>query len=273
MHGIIINIDPIMFRVGGFEIAWHSLLSLLGVVIAIPIFTYRLKKRGFKPEDFLAFYPWALIAALIGARLFHVVEHPEIYLHNPAAIFQVWEGGLAIWGGLIGGAVATIIYARVKHLSLGRLADALVPALLVGQILGRAGCLINGDAYGSPTSLPWAFIYTNPNAVMPANLIGVPTQPYPAYEILWNLVGLLLVWRLERYLHKDGLLFIGYLAYYSVARFVLTFVRQEKIWFWGLQEAQVLALVLIAVSVVLLVHRLKHPMVESPDTKLDQKEA
>ncbi|MFH0768538.1 MAG: prolipoprotein diacylglyceryl transferase [Chloroflexota bacterium] len=258
MNGIIISIDPVIFKLGGFEVVWHDLMALLGMAIVIPIYTYRLKKRGFKSYDFLAFYPWVVIAAFIGARLFHVVDQWQLYSNNTLAVLQFWEeGGLATWGALIGGAIATIIFAKLKRWPLGRLGDALVPALLVGQILARVGCLINGDAYGAPTDLPWAFIYTNSNAVMPANLIGVPTHPYPVYEILWNLVGLLLVWRLERFLHNDWLLFIGYLAWYSVARFVLSFVREERIWFWGLQEAQVLAIVFLAVSAVLLIHRLR----------------
>ena len=261
MNGIIINIDPVIFKLGSFEVAWHDLVALLGMMIAIPIFIYRLKKRGFESSEFLAFYPWVVVAMVVGARLFHVADQWYLYADNYLAALQFWEpSGLATWGGLIGGAVATFIFAKRKHWPLGRLADALVPAVLVGQIVARVGCLIAGDAYADPTDLPWALIYAHEDAVMPANLIGVPMHPYPAYEMIWNLIGLLLLWRLERFLHNDGVLFIGYLAWYSVARIVLSLVREERIWFWGLQEAQVLAIVLLVTSVVLLVHRLKHPV-------------
>ena len=254
MNGIVINIDPIILRIGEFELRWYGLMIALAVVAVVIIWERQSQRKGIAAGEIYRMAPWVLISALVGARLFHVIDHWSFYTANPLQIIQLQQGGLAIWGAFIGVGLATIIYTRLKHIPLGRLADAAAPALLVGFIIGRIGCLINGDSPGGITSLPWGFIYTHPDAMIPAGLAGLPTHPYPVYEMLWNGTALVLIWRLGGYLKKDGLLFLSALSLYSLGRFVLTFVRLENITLWGLQQAQVIALATLLVSLAAIVY-------------------
>ncbi len=254
LNGIVINIDPVIFHIGGFELRWYSVAIIVAVVAAVVIAARRAPKRGIAADEIYSLAPWIILGGLLGARLFHVIDRIEYYLANPVQILMFQQGGLAIWGALVGGGAAGLIYAWRRHIHMGRLLDTLTPALLVAQIIGRLGCIVNGDAYGGITDLPWAFIYVHPNSLIPQNLIGVPTHPYPVYEILWNMVSLgVLLW-LERRFKHDGLLFLSYLPLYSLGRFLLTFVRQETIVLWGLQQAQILAIAILVTSLTAFIY-------------------
>jgi phosphatidylglycerol---prolipoprotein diacylglyceryl transferase len=253
MKGIIININPVALQVGAFEVRWYSLAIMAAVIAAIVMAVYRGKKRGIEPTDIYTLAPWVLVGGIFGARLFHVIDAWEYYSQHPSQIIMISQGGLAIWGGLAGGVLAVAIYTWKRRIPFGIMFDTLVSGLLLAQVIGRFGCIVNGDAHGRPTNLPWGFIYTNPGAMIPSDLLGVPTHPYPVYEMLLNVVALALILRFQSRFKKPGLIFLGYLSYYSLVRFFLTFVREEKVIFLGLQQAQLVSIAGIIITMLLLI--------------------
>ena len=265
MNGIVINLDPVIVHLGGFELRWYGLAIVLAVVAAVLVAIPLGKKKGIASEEIYSLAIWVVLGGVMGARLFHVIDNLGYYLSNPSQILQFQ--GLAIWGALAGGGVTAIVYAWIRHIPLGRLVDTLAPALLTAQIIGRLGCIVNGDAYGGVTSLPWAFIYTHPNSMIPPELFGLPTHPYPVYEMLWNGIALLIIWQLGRHFKKDGLVFLSYLSLYSLGRFVLTFVRQENQFFWGLQQAQIIALLIFIASLAAVIYLVTRRQLASKRTE------
>ncbi|MHB1415309.1 MAG: prolipoprotein diacylglyceryl transferase [Chloroflexota bacterium] len=251
MGPIVIGIDPVIFSVGPFSLHWYGLAIGAGIAVGFYVALREARRRGIDEDEIYSLGLWAVVAAFVGARLFHVADHWGYYQANPGAILAIQNGGLAIYGGIIGGAVAALLYAIRHRLSFPRIADVAAPALILGQAIGRVGCTITGDAVGGPTNLPWGFVYTNPHAMAPS--LGVAYHPAQLYEMLWDLLVFAFLWRARDRLRPDGMLFLSYLSLYSVGKFAITFSRQEAVLFLGLQEAQIVALLVLAFSLPLMV--------------------
>ncbi len=257
MNGIVISIDPVIVHVGPFALRWYSLFFALAVAAGVWLGRREARRKGLPIEQIEALALWSIFGGLVGARLFHVIDSWEVYAADPQRLLNVWEGGLAVYGGLIGGVLTGLMYALRHKLPVWKVADAAAPGMLLGQAVGRLACIPNGDAFGAPTTVPWAFIYTNPKALVPRDLLNVPTHPYAVYELLFNLLLLGLLWPLRRVFKTDGIFFLTYVATQMAGRFMLTFFRAEQIALWGLQQAQVVALIVLPVVLILLVWRLQ----------------
>jgi len=253
MNAIVISIDPVIVQFGHLMLRWYSLFFLLAILVGLWLGLREARRKGLDVEQVKGLALWAVIGGLIGARLFHVIDRWDLYAAQPVQALYVWQGGLAVYGGLIGGTLAGIVYARRHGLPIWKLADALTPGIILGLAVGRLACIPNGDAIGAPANVPWAFVYTNPQSMVPPQLLGVPVHPYPVYEMLFDLASLFLFWRLRNVFKTDGMLFLTYAVVYAIGRFWLTFYRIERVWFWGLQEAQVIALMVFVIALVLIV--------------------
>jgi phosphatidylglycerol:prolipoprotein diacylglycerol transferase len=238
---VTINIDPVIGKLGPLEFHWYGLIMATAVAVGVWIFSRQLKRRGISPEHALGVAAIAVPCGIIGARLFHVLDNFRFYWHHPGQIVGWQLIGLAIYGVLAGGIFGLVVYCRWRKLPLLRVLDATALAFPVGQIIGRCANIINGDTWGPPTKLPWGFTYTNPHALIPANLLGVPTHPTPVYEQLWLLVMLgVLLYVIPR-LKTDGMAFLLYVGLYSFGRFFISFYRVNNIIFLGMREAQLFA--------------------------------
>lgn len=253
-----IGIDPILGHLGTVEIAWHGVMMALGIVTGIIISLYLARKAGYTSEVIwslaLPGILWGLIGGMIGTRVVHVLGNLNYYTVHPERIVAIWEGGMAWYGGLLGGIIAVGIYARVKKFSLWRILDIAAPGTMIGLAVGRIGCTLNGDACGTPASLPWAITYTN----TPYAPYGVPTHPAPVYEIIWILIISVVLWRLWGKLRPPGSIFLLTIALYSLGRFGISWVRNplnEPAVLGSFHEAHIISLVLLLVAVFLLFYR------------------
>jgi phosphatidylglycerol:prolipoprotein diacylglycerol transferase len=247
-----IDINPVIVTIGPFALRWYSLMIMVGVLVGTAIAARMAQQRGISADDVYGAALWIVVGGIVGARLAHVIDRFDYYRLHLDKILAVYEGGLAIWGGLIAGGVAGWLYARRNGIPFWPLADSVVLGAIVGQAIGRIGCIVNGDVAGRPTGGDWGFVYTNPGALLPKpEYFNVPTHPYPLYEMIWDLAifGVLL-WLFRRRLF-DGAVFLAYCVLYAIGRFVLTFVREEEIWLFGLQQAQVLSIIIVVVAAYL----------------------
>ena len=239
---ITIRVDPVITDLGPLAIRWYGIIMMVAVLVGSLVFARQLRKRGISPDHVWGMLLLAIPFGILGARLAHVFDDFSFYWHHPGQIITAQLIGLAIYGVLAGGVLAVVIYCRWKKLPTWRVLDALALAIPVGQLIGRCANIINGDTWGNATGLPWGFVYTSPHALLPASLLGVPTQPTPVYEQLWLIVVILVVWWAMPRLKTDGTAFLLYLGLYSFGRFFLSFLRVNNILFLGLREAQLIAL-------------------------------
>lgn len=210
----------------------YALFILIGIALAVWLTNVRLTARGVEPWIVVDIALWAVPLGILGGRLFHVATHPADYFFPGAEfirIFYVWEGGLAIFGALAGGGIGAYIGARMAGLRFWAFADALAPGLLIAQGVGRMGNYFNQELFGQPTDLPWGLEIDPGNRAIPVGLpVDTLFHPTFAYEMLWNLLGAMVLVALGRRLTLQwGRLFGLYLVWYGVGRFFLEMLRLD----------------------------------------------
>jgi phosphatidylglycerol:prolipoprotein diacylglycerol transferase len=248
---ITISIDPIIFSIGHFHLRWYSLIVLSAVLVGGWLAAREAKRKGFQVSQFLDALVWIVVIGLLGARLFHVIDHwSDIYAFNPIRALYIWDGGLAIWGGVLGGMAAAAVLARINKWKFTALLDTLVPGAVLGQAIGRVACIITGDAVGKPTTGPLGFAYTSTNAMVPQ--LGVFYFPTPIFEILMNLGIFTLVWSLRKKNLPNGILSLIYLILYSFGRFFINFASTYRIIGLGLNQAQWVSIFVFTLSTMIL---------------------
>lgn len=249
------------FDLGPFRVHAYALCILAGIIAATIMTSRRLTKRGGEPGVVLDIILFAVPLGIVGARIYHVLTHPGDYFYEGADLWRtlyIWEGGNAIFGSLLGGAVGAWIGCRMTGIRFWTFADALAPGMLVAQALGRLGNWFNHELFGLPTSLPWGLEIEQTNPAFPA---GLPAdtlfQPTFLYEIIWNLLGVLIILGLERRVRLHwGKAFALYLIWYGLGRSWLEAIRIDpsEIFFgvrtniWAAWLAIVIGLVILIVQ-------------------------
>ena len=250
-----IDVGPYLISTGSFLLSWHGFFSFVAVATAVYLVGRWAPMKGIDPDDIYSIAIWAILGGIVGARIVHVVDNWGFYQYNLLQVLFIWSGGIGIWGGILGGFIGGAAYALLNNHPVGVIADLTAPALLLVQTIGRLGDIVNGEHCARiATEFIFAFNWINPDsdARVCANGVGVPVQPVIAYEMLWNLGALFVVWKLRDRLKPDGMLFALYLSFYAVGRFMVTFLRQDKVWALGLQEAHFIAILVLLVTIPLL---------------------
>ena len=236
MHPILLKLGPVTLYSYGFMMA-------LAFLMCYYLLHREYRKRGEKPDFASNIVFWAAIGGIVGAKLFYILEFPSNFFINPLGMIFTGSG-LVFHGGVIGGAVAVIIYLNRSQKPILANGDIIIPIMFIGQAIGRIGCFLVQDHIGKVSSLPWAIFYD-----------GALRHPIALYHILLGLGLFIILYKLkDKYF--DGFLTILFMLVYGIVRFFLDFLRVEPL-YYGLTNGQYLSIILVIISVILLIKRFK----------------
>lgn len=259
--------DPVMFTIGAFSVRWYGFLIASAVLIGVSLSQYLAKKRGINPDLLGDLAIWLIVAAIPCARLYYVLFQWQNYAQRPEDIIAIWKGGIAIHGAILGGTLATVIFARLNKISLWQLTDLVVPSLILGQAIGRWGNFFNSEAFGAPTDLPWK-LYIPPER-RPLDYLNVEYfHPTFLYESIWNILVFILLlylffWGLR---HRDrlkvGTLTFVYMIAYSLGRVWIEGLRTDSLMLGSVRIAQLVSIsfILLGIGGLIWLYRLKRPL-------------
>lgn len=241
---------------GFIQIYWYSICILLGILVAGTIIIRESRKQNIN-EDFIVnviFY--TIICGIIGARLYYVVFNLDYYLQYPLEILEVWNGGMAIHGGVIAGGLFIYYYARKYKVNFFKLLDISVVGLIIGQAIGRWGNFFNGEAYGGITTLAHLKEMMVPDFIIDGMYIqGVYHQPTFLYESIWCLAGFILLLIVRRFKYiKNGQVTGVYLIWYSIGRFFIEGMRTDSLMLGSLKMAQLVSIVGIVLGIFIIIY-------------------
>ena len=255
---------PILLHLGPLTIHSYGLMMWLGIFAAGVACTGEFKRRGYKGEWAANLVVWSAISGIVGSRIYDIIDNWPHYAANPWDM--IFSGAGFVWyGGLMGGAIGSFFVARYYRIPWLVLTDMAVPGLAIGHAIGRIGCLLSGDGdWGMVSNLPWAMDYPNAivgwngqtvlkldshNHLVSAFYPGVRVHPAPLYETILYTGVFLVLWSLRKKPHVDGQMVYLYLILAGFSRFLVEFVRVNPRVLWGLSEAQLITLVMVAIGV------------------------
>ncbi|MSQ41708.1 MAG: prolipoprotein diacylglyceryl transferase [Dehalococcoidia bacterium] len=240
--------DPNIAGIGGFLLTWHGLFTAIGILAGVQLGRRIARAGGYDDDDAYALALVAVPSGVVGARLLYVIERWDFYSRNPFDIVVLTEGGISIWGAILGGVGGGLAFALWRRYPIARGLDAGGFGLILGQAIGRIGDLVNGEHLARATNLPWGVIYTDPQSPAFAYSVTVgPHHPATTYELLGDLVILgVMFWLFFGPLRRrPGLTFCFYLGGYAVMRFFLTYLRVDSSEVLGLRVPQLVSLLVL----------------------------
>jgi phosphatidylglycerol:prolipoprotein diacylglycerol transferase len=242
-----IGIDPEIGHFGGLVLTWHGVFVAIGIALGVWVAVKMAARVGFIEDVSYTIAIVGVVAGIIGARVLFVAENHSLFAGKPLDVFRINEGGISIYGALIGGVLGGLAYGVWQRLPIRAGLDAAAFGMILGQGVGRIGDIINGEHLAKTTGLPWAVVYTHANS---ASFGLAPQHPAVAYEFLGDLLIFGLLFLLWRFYKRDGLVFFSYAFLYSILRMGTSALRLDNQVLWHFKMAQVIALVVIAISIL-----------------------
>ena len=265
--------DSTLFKLCFIEIKWYSFFIFIGVIIASFLIIKEAKKKNIKEDTIIDILFYGIIIGILGARIYYVLFNLEYYLSNPIEIIQVWNGGLAIHGGIIAGLIFLIIYSKKKKLNLLLLLDVVVVGLIIAQSLGRWGNFFNQEAYGRVVSLSFLKGLHLPKFIIDGMYIGgkyrEPTFLYESLSSFICFIVLLIVRRLKNI--KTGQLVGIYFIWYGIERFIIETFRSDSLMLGPIKIAQLVSIILLILGIYLFTKNIKNSKKLYKEDKLFEK--
>lgn len=256
-----LTINPIAFSLGPVQVHWYGIIIATGVLIAVAMSTKEAQLQKIDSDNIYDLLLWGLPIALITARLYYVGFEWSYYSNHLDEIIRIWDGGIAIYGGLIGALLVLIVLCNQRFISPFKMLDIIAPSVLLAQSIGRWGNFINQEAFGGVTSLAFLKGLHLPNFIINEMLIGGSyRQPTFLYESMWSLIGFVILMGLRHRKHffKSGEIFLSYVTWYSLGRFFIEQMRTDSLMFLGIRVSQILSGILFIGAIILIVYRRKH---------------
>lgn len=254
-------LNRVFLQLGPIQIYWYGVIIASGLFLGLYIATKEAERLKLHKDVIVDLIVFAAPIAIIFARIYYVIFEWDRYANGPFwKVFAIWEGGIAIHGALIGSILTAIVYTRIKKQSFWQLADIIAPSLILGQAIGRWGNFINQEAHGGPISAQTyeSFHQYLPDFIMNQMCIeGIMYHPTFLYESVWNLIVFAILLVIRRFNPIRGHLFLYYLMMYSVGRFFIEGMRTDSLMNAGLKQAQLISIIIIVVSIIIMIYRLK----------------
>ena len=251
------TVNPVAFTIpifGGIEVRWYGMIITLGIILAFTYCAFRAKQEGIIFDDLLDIAIFTVIFGIVGARTYYVLTSLDKY-KTFYDVIAIWEGGIAIYGAVIAGAVTIYFVCRHKKISSLKMLDAVAPAVMIGQIVGRWGNFFNGEAYGSivPEDSLLYFLRMGLLPNVESRLVMHYFHPTFLYESLWNLAGLLLIHFLYKKKKFDGQIVLMYLTWYGFGRMFIEGLRTDSLYVGVFRISQVIGFLCFVIGALLLI--------------------
>ena len=242
-----------IFEIGNFKVEWYSALIILGAMIGITMVLKEAKRYKYPTEFVFNMMFWAIIFGIIGARVYYVLFNLELYDSFWEAC-KIWEGGLAVHGGIIAGVLVILLYCKKYKVRAMRMFDFLAPAMLLAQAIGRWGNFFNSEAHGAATTLAHLESLHIPEFIVKGmNIDGIYYTPTFLYESIWCLVGFLLLLIIRRLkITKVGQPFALYLMWYGLGRFIIESMRTDSLMLGGFKMAQIVSVGMVFIGLIII---------------------